>query len=91
MALSSTEIVVMWNEVDPLNQNGNITHYEVTYNGEYDVRNQSNITGRNVFNTTITGLDEFTDYNISVRAYTNVGPGPYSELETEKTEEDGKV
>ena len=26
----------------------------------------------------LSGLEEFVEYNISVRAYTSVGPGPYS-------------
>ncbi len=89
MTLSSSEIRVMWEEVDLIDQNGIITRYEVTYNREFDVGNQSNFTDRNTLNTTITGLDEFTEYNISVRAYTIVGPGPYSRAEREETDEDG--
>ena len=38
----------------------------------------------------LTGLQEFVDYNISVRAYTSVGEGPYSTEVTEMTAEDGK-
>ena len=30
------------------------------------------------------------NYNISVRAYTSVGPGPYSAGDVERTLEDGK-
>ena len=37
----------------------------------------------------ITGLEEYVEYNISVRAYTSVGPGPYSDPVTERTSEDG--
>ena len=37
----------------------------------------------------ITGLEEYVEYNISVRAYTSVGPGPYSDPVTERTLEDG--
>ena len=43
-----------------------------------------------VGNATLTGLQEFTEYNISVRAYTSVGPGPYSEEVTNRTFEDGE-
>ena len=38
----------------------------------------------------LTGLQEFVDYNISVRAYTSAGEGPYSTEITEMTAEDGK-
>ena len=36
------------------------------------------------------GLEEDVNYNISVRAYTSVGPGPYSEEVTNRTFEDGE-
>lgn len=90
-ALSSTEIIVMWKEVVLINQNGFITQYEVTYSGEFDVGNQSNVTDGNTLNFTMTELDEFAEYNIFVRAYTSVGPGPYSRVERERTNEDGKI
>ena len=80
-----------WEEVAAIDQNGNITMYEVMYNGEFDLMNQSNFTNGNMQDFTISGLDEFSDYNISVRAYTSVGPGPYSDAEREMTDEDGEV
>ena len=40
--------------------------------------------------TNLTGLEEYVEYNITVRAYTSVGPGPYSDPPiTERTMEDG--
>ena len=47
---------------------------------------------RNTTNTSLqlSQLEEFVEYNISVRAYTSVGPGPYSEEITERTDEDGE-
>ena len=91
MAVSSTVISVMWQEVAAIDRNGIIIHYEVMYNREFDVMNQSSFTDGNIRILNITGLDEFADYNISVRAYTSVGPGPYSQAEREMTEEDGEV
>ena len=39
---------------------------------------------------TLTGLEEYVEYNITVRAYTSEGPGPYSDPPvTERTLEDG--
>ncbi len=89
-AVSSTVISVMWQEVAAIDKNGNITQYELMYNGEFDTMNQSDITDGNTQVLNITGLDEFADYNISVRAYTSVGPGPYSPIALETTDEDSK-
>ena len=41
--------------------------------------------------TNLTGLQEYVEYSISVRAYTSVGPGPYSDPLTRRTLEDGKA
>ena len=34
----------------------------------------------------LTGLEEYVEYNISVRAYSNAGPGPYSIGSIERTD-----
>ena len=46
----------------------------------------------NTSNTSIVlgGLQEYVEYNISVRAYTSVGPGPFSPGVGNRTFEDGK-
>ena len=39
----------------------------------------------------LTGLEEYVEYDITVRAYTSEGPGPYSDPPvTERTLQDGK-
>ena len=38
---------------------------------------------------TLMDLEEYVEYNISVRAYTSVGPGPYT-VGINRTSEDGK-
>ena len=83
-------ISVAWKEIPPIDKNGVITNYEVLYEALYE----DNITSERI-NTTnlsliIVELKKFTHYNISVRAYTAVGPGPYSVPITNRTEEDGK-
>ena len=40
---------------------------------------------------TLMSLEEYVIYNISVRAYTSVGPGVYSEGIKERTFEDGNI
>ena len=91
--ISSTAIQVTWEEVPAIDRNGIITQYEVEYN-------QSTFSGVTMYNTTtvdsstfmvdLTGLEEYVEYSIRVRAYTSVGAGPYSDVMIERTQEDGK-
>ena len=81
-----------WDEVSAINQSGIITQYEVEYN-------QSTFSGATMYNTTtvnsstlmvnLTGLEEYVEYSIRVRAYTSVGAGPYSDVVMETTQQDG--
>ena len=91
---TSTEVEVSWEEVPAIDQNGIITFYEVKYVtlqtfGGLLVIETVNTTGPDM-GTTLTGLQEYMEYNISVRAYTSVGSGPYSDPVTERTLEDGE-
>ncbi len=78
MATSPQSILVQWEEIAPISQNGIIIMYEVCYQPVETFRD-----GRGTVNVTelavnLTGLQGFVTYNISVRAYTSVGEGPYS-------------
>ena len=91
--LSSTEIQVNWTEIPEMEQNGIITEYEVMYEplmtfGGVLTTTTVNTIATNMF-ITLTGLQEYVVYNISVRAYTRVGPGPYSVEIVRRTLEDG--
>ena len=92
-SFSSTEIIVTWNSVPPINQNGIITMYEVLYQpletfSEYI--QTRNVSGTDQMAVILMDLEEFFDYNISVRAFTSAGVGPYSDEVTATTFEDGK-
>ena len=93
--LSSTKIEVSWEEVPAIDQNGIITMYEVQYEPLETFGNQIftetvNITNTSMLNTILIDLEEYVEYNITVRAYTDVGPGPYSDPPiTVRTMEDG--
>ena len=93
-AISSTIILVVWNEVVPINRNGEITTYQIEFTPLEDfggrIGRDSVTMSSTSLSTNLTSLQEFVFYNISVRAYTSVGPGPYSSPEREQTMEDGK-
>ena len=79
-----------WDEIPGLDQNGIIINYEV----QIDPLDFPADIFVQLLNTTnleiqVTSLEEYVFYNISVRAYTSVGPGPYSDPVTERTFEDG--
>ena len=91
----STEIMVTWDIVPEIDQNGVITMYEVLYvpleafNGTIG-ENTTNVMSM-VMMANLTGLDGDVNYNISVRAYTEIGAGPYSEPVTELTPQTGTI
>ena len=87
---SSTEIQVNWTEVPEIDQNGIITMYEAMYEPlmTFGVLNTTTVNTTNL-SIILISLEEYVDYNISVRAYTSVGPGPYSEGIVRRTLEDG--
>ena len=92
--MSSTEIMVTWDIVLPIDQNGVITMYEVlyqpqeTFNGA--IRDLTVNVSAPEMSVVLMNLQEYVNYTISVRAYTSVGEGPYSEGIVELTNQDGK-
>ena len=91
-AVSSTEIMVTWDEIPGLDQNGIIIDYEVQIEPlDFPADIMTNLLTTTNLSILVTSLEEHVNYDISVRAYTRVGPGPYSDPVTERTLEDGKV
>ncbi len=89
--LSSTEIQVNWTEIPEMKQNGIITEYKVMYEPLMTfggVLTTITVNTTNMF-INLTDLQEYVEYSISVRAYTRVGPGPYSMEIVRRTLEDG--
>ena len=91
LVLSSTVIQVQWEDVPAIHDNGVITTYEVKYSPLVTFGGQISTltTNTSLLNATLTGLEEYMEYNISLRAYTSVGFGPYSDGVIERTLEDG--
>ena len=84
-----------WEEVPAIDQNGIIIMYEVQYEplqtfGVLLIQTVNITAPATMMN--LTDLEEYVEYSITVRAYTSVGPGPYSDPPfTERTEEDGII
>ena len=89
MVISPTEIEMSWNEVIPIDQNGIIKIYEVDYQPAQMFNGSMTVNAMNTTNTTISlsSLHESVQYNITVRAYTSIGPGPFSSHALSITEE----
>jgi len=92
VSASSTSITVLWEEVESINQNGPQILYEILFSPITDLPGVEGGTR----NTTVSGaydlnaLEENVEYNISMRSFTSVGPGPYSVVVSNTTFQDGK-
>ena len=90
---SSTTILVTWDPVPEIDQNGIITQYEVEFNQSiFSEISTSNLTTTNApqLMVELEGLEEYVDYTFRVRAFTSVGPGPFSVAVVDRTLEDGE-
>ena len=83
VTLSETEIRVNWSEVVPIDRNGIITQYEVQYNQTGTISfpmTNFTIVDATQLSLVLEGLASFVEYNITVRAYTVIGPGPFNPM-----------
>jgi hypothetical protein len=85
--------MISWEEVPTIDRNGIIITYELLLE---PLETFGDLIGDEQYNSTnlslvVTDLQEFVNYSISVRAYTNVGPGNYSDAIIRMTLEDGEV
>ncbi len=86
--------MVTWDVVSAIDQNGIIIMYEVqyepleTFNGNITTMTMTIRAPQQT--VVLRNLQEFVDYNISVRAFTSEGEGPYSSEITERTFQDSK-
>ena len=93
--VSSTEIIITWGIVPPIDKNGVITMYEVLYQPQETFNGAigdltMNVTAPNM-SVVLINVEDYVNYTLSVRAYTSVGEGPYSEGIVELTNEDGNM
>ena len=87
---SSTSILVKWGEVPPADQNGIILHYIVTYKALPGGKKDNVVVNAPTNETTLRGLNEFTNYSITVFATTVKGKGNVSDSIIVITDEDSK-
>ena len=89
-SVSSSSIFVGWGQVPFLDQNGVIVSYTVTYRWLPSGPAQTKITSVPVNQTTLTGLNKYTYYSITVFASTSKGGGNQSTPVVVITDEDSK-
>jgi len=91
---SSTVILVIWDPVPEIDRNGIITQYNVEFNqntfNEISLSNLTTTNGQQLM-MELEGLEEYVEYTVRVRAYTSVGPGPFSVAVMNRTLEDGEI
>ena len=87
---SSTSIFFSWGDVPFLDQNGVIVSYTVTYRALPSGSSQTKNVSAAANQTTLTGLNEYTNYSITVFASTSKGGGNQSAPIVVITDEDSK-
>ena len=88
--LNSTSILVSWGQVPLLDQNGVILSYTVTYTSSGSGSAKTKIVTAPANQTTLTGLNEHTEYRITGFASTAKGGGIESTSVVIITDEDSK-
>lgn len=74
----TTSILVRWGGVPVVDQNGVILGYAVTYKALPDSGPQTKLVSAPTTQATLTGLKNYTNYSITVLAFTVKGDGPAS-------------
>ena len=91
-AKTSTSITASWQLPPEDDRNGIITGFKLLYKkkGSSGSPAQLNINSGSTLTKVVTGLDEYTEYEFQVLAYTSIGDGPKSSKKYERTKEGGK-
>ena len=80
-SISTTHVVLQWGPVPEREQNGVITHYEVVYTqNSIDRLPQSGTENVSEMMATVGPLQPFIPYNLTVRAFTSIGDGPFNPM-----------
>ena len=88
--INATAIQVQWEPVPEIDRNGQIISYEVRVDhAGFQNVSYVNVSGSELV-LVVDGLEEFVEYNFTIRAYTIAGPGPFSVITTSTTNQAGK-
>lgn len=93
LSLSSTSLKVSWVPPPAASRHGAIVRYTVSYQalaGEDTERHEKQDIGADATSCVLEGLEKWTEYQVWVRAHTDVGPGPESAPVRMRTKEDGR-
>ena len=82
--------MVQWGDVPAADQNGVILSYTVTYKAIHSNNPQTKVVNAPTKQATLTGLNEYTNYSITVFASTAKGDGNVSNPIIVITDEDSK-
>jgi netrin-G3 ligand len=77
IGISPTSVRLQWDPPDKKHRNGEIIFYEVMYHQQKQ-RTDDLTTNTTETYVIVEGLQPVTDYNFKIRAYTAIGPGPWS-------------
>uniref|UniRef100_A0A8C9U271 Receptor-type tyrosine-protein phosphatase F n=1 Tax=Scleropages formosus TaxID=113540 RepID=A0A8C9U271_SCLFO len=91
VSLSSTSIKVSWVAPPADSRHGAIVQYTVAYQapkGEDSERHEVTGIKADATSYVLEGLEKWTEYEVCVRAHTDVGPGPESPVTRIRTNED---
>ena len=93
-ASTSTSVTALWGQLPTGSRNGIIKGFKlfIKRKGSGDKPNVQLVTASNalVYTKNVTGLQESTEYELQVLAYTSAGDGPRSSVQVVKTLEVGK-
>ena len=87
---SSTSILITWGQVPVSDRNGVILSYTVSYNEVSGGSEQTKIVDALKYQTTLTSLNKYTNYTITVVAATSKGNGVVSAPIIVITDEDSE-
>ena len=89
---SSTSITAYWQLPPADSRNGIIAGFKLFYKRKDSVASPTMIILNNgkIHAKNVTELNEYTEYEFQVLAFTSVGDGPKSSVEVERTREDGE-
>ena len=92
IAITSTSVTASWELPQADDRKGIIKGFKLFYKkkGSSEPQTIENITSGSIRNKVVTGLDEYTEYEFQLLAYTSVGDGPKSSKKYGRTKEDGK-